>query len=96
MRVRQNPVSRDNKVVYCSVLENPPSSALRFSHWENRSITGTNTRYKGALSIIIFYYIFYALKGFFTYRILITSGKRFCGIYLNINGMCAVNFANIS
>ena len=37
----------------------------------------------------------YALKNFFTYRIFINSGRRFWGIYLYLDGRCAVNFSNI-
>ena len=69
---------KDNNVIYCSeVLDKPLPSALRFSHQQDRSITGTNTRDNEALSLVIFYYGLYALKDFFTCTILITSWKRF-------------------
>ena len=37
------------------------------------------------MSLEIFNYGLYTLKGFFTYRLLINSGE-FRGIYLNLNG----------
>ena len=37
------------------------------------------------MSLEMFYYGLYTLKGFFTYRLLINSGE-FRGIYLNLNG----------
>ena len=47
------------------------------------------------MSLEIFYYGLYTLKGFFTYRLLINSGE-FRGIYLNLNGRYTVNFSSIS
>ena len=71
---------RDNNAVYRStVLDKPPPLAFRFSHWENESVPGASKRDHEDLSLVIFYYEFYALKGFFTCRILINSGERFVG-----------------
>ena len=71
-------MSRDNGVVYRSgVLDKPPSLALGFSHRLNRSITGTTAKDDEALSLEIFRYGLYSLKGFFTYRVLTNSGERF-------------------
>ena len=78
MRVRNNRGSRDNSVVYyLEVLDEPPSWVLRFSHRLNRSIRKTSTRDNDVLRPVIFYYGLHALKGFFSYRVLINSGKRF-------------------
>lgn len=59
------------------VLNKPPPSALRISDQENGRFTETSTRDSEALSSVIFYYQFDALKGFLTNRILIDSGKGF-------------------
>ena len=42
-------------------------------------------------SLIIVYCELYILKGFLTFRTLINSGKRFGGIYLNLDRRYAVN-----
>ena len=64
-------MSRDNNVVYCSeILDEPPPSAFRFSYW-------AGVRDNETLSLVMFYYGLYAFKGFFSYGILINSGKWF-------------------
>ena len=47
-----------------------------------------------ALSLVIFYYGLYALKGFFTNRVLINSGKKLWGIYLNLDGKYTMDCAH--
>ena len=46
------------------------------------------------LSLGIFYYGLYTLKGFFSYRVMINSGLA--GIYSNLKERCTVDFSNIS
>lgn len=65
-------------VYYWEVLDRlPPSPLGVFAP----VITKTSTRDHEVLSLVMFDYSLYALKGFFTYRILIHSGKRFQEIY---------------
>ena len=69
---------KDNNVFYClEVLDKPPSLAFRFLSPLSRSFIWTSTRNNEFLSLIILCYRLYTLKGFFIYRILINSGKRF-------------------
>lgn len=72
MKVKNYRVQRDN----CFLLGDPPLLALRFSHRQNESVTGTGRKANETLSLVI-YYGYYTLKGFLTYRVLINSEKRF-------------------
>lgn len=75
VRVRNNRVQ--GITVYClEDLDKPLSLALGFSHRQDRSVIGINAKDNEALSFVIFYYGLYALKGFFTYRVLTNSLGR--------------------
>ena len=76
---------KDNNVFYClEVLDKPPSLAFRFLSPLSRSFIWTSTRNNEVLSLIILCYRLYTLKGFFIYRILINSGKRFLFFFVFI------------
>ena len=78
MRVRNNGVSSYNMlfVVWKSLTPGAPFWAFRFAHWQNGSLTRAGVMNKETWSLIIFYYGLDALKEFFTYMALFSSGKR--------------------
>ena len=76
MRVRNSRVSRDSNVYGSEVLDKPPPLALRFSRGK-MGVSGAQARDNETLSLLICHYGLYSLKGFFTYRVLISSGDRF-------------------
>lgn len=86
---------RDNNINYfLVVLDKVSSFALGFSHNTGIGITATSAGDNEVLHLLIFYNGPGALKSFFIYSIF--SGKRALRVYLNLDGGCTMDSANIS